>query len=72
MDDERGKKESTKSSFRTSTNLELNLKQRKRAKMARELHTTLGHPSDQRLKDLLNHGQLKGCDLTGSDVERAR
>jgi hypothetical protein len=52
------------SDFRLTANVHVNAEQKKRAKMVKELHFLLNHPSDEKLIQLLNSGSLLNCSLT--------
>lgn len=50
----------------------LNDEQKRRARNARNLHNSLGHPSDVVLCQLLDSKSLIGCSLSRRDVENAK
>ena len=43
-----------------------------RAKLARDIHDSLGHPSDEVLKDALNNNLYPDIDLLPTDIDNAR
>jgi hypothetical protein len=45
---------------------------RQRARDALELHANMGHPNDKYLCQMLNNGNMQGCNLTSQDLRNAR
>ena len=54
-----------------NVNLPMNATEIERAKAVRELHSRIGHPSDQVFKDCLTSNAYIGIDLTPKDVDNA-
>ena len=54
-----------------NVNLPMNATEIERAKAVRELHSKIGHPSDQVFKDCLTSNAYVGIDLTPKDVDNA-
>jgi hypothetical protein len=56
------------SDFGLTANVHVNAEQKRRAKMVKELHVLLNHPSDEKLIQLLDSGSLLNCPLTSREL----